>query len=410
VDPTTLALIPILVATVLVARANASKTSKRLRRKLEKEFALAAEEMGLRFYVDTVGDQLVLRGVREGIEVEGRVPLNGTAAGWVSARPEGLNPEIQLMDGVGRSQLHGEGTGLGAMNFPADIKIGDPHFDALLVLAGPRSELYAALTHSARAAVVTLLAHDGFVLKDGQLQIALTDRDGNWMMRNFTSLLRTAQHFVFVEGRAARLLSNYRSERNPTIALRNGACLLGEYAGSPEAAEVTELLLDEGPQRFVASKGSPEWRGLLANLLVRRPKRAAPLVDDLLTLAQDIGPDWPELAAIAMTLRSLPPAVARPLLWKILESDLPDSVRIVAAMSMGRVGEVEDVQRLRDLPTSAFARIRETVDRAVELIQGRIEGAVGGGLALVEGAEEDGRLSIASTEGGLSEPGGDNPS
>jgi hypothetical protein len=247
-------------------------------------------------------------------------------------------------------------------------------------------------------------------LKDGQIQIALTDRDGNWMRRDFASLLRAAQHFVFVEGRAARLLSNYRSEKNLTIALRNVACLLGEYAGSPEAAEATEILLDEGAQRFSASSRSPEWRELLATLLVRRPERATPLVDDLLTLAQDIGAEWPELAAIAMTLGRLSPSVARPLLWKLLESALPDSVRIVGVMSMGRVGEVDDVQRLRDLSTSPFSQIGGAIDQTVDLIQGRIEGAPGGGLALVEGAQEDGRLTIASTEGALSEPVGNEPS
>ena len=384
----------------------------RLRWKLKREFTIAGEEMGLRYEEDAVADQLVLRGVREGILVEARVPLGGAAAGWVSARPEGLNPEIQLKDLVGRSLLHGQGRELLSKQ-PDDIKIGDPHFDALVVVEGPHSELYAALTQPARAAIVTLLAHDGFVLKAGQLQIALTDRDGNWMRRDFSSLLRAAQHFVFLEGRAARLLSNYRSERNPKIALRNGACLLGEYAGSPEAAEITELLLTEGPQRFAASAGSfLEWRELLATLLVRRPRRTAPLVDDLLTVVQDqeFGPNWPELAAIAMTLRSLEPPVARPLLWKMLESNLPHSVRIVAALSMGRVGEVGDVQRLRELPTVPFTKMQEAINGAVELIQGRVEGDAGGGLALVEGVEEAGGLTIASTEGALSEPDEDIPS
>jgi len=384
----------------------------RLRWKLKREFTLAGEEMGLRYEEDQFADQIVLRGVREGIQVEATVPLGGTSSGWVSARPEGLNPEIQLKDLVGRSLLHGEGREL-LSKPPDDIKVGDPHFDALVVVEGPRAELYAALTQPARAAVVTLLAHDGFVLKDGQLQIALTDRDGNWMRRDFASLLRAAQHFVFLEGRAARLLSNYRSEKNPTIALRNGACLLGEYAGSPEAAEVTELLLEEGAQRFSASSRSVEWRELLATLLVRRPKKAAALVDDLLTWTQDVGPDWPELAAIAMTLRGLDSSIARPLLWKMLESNVPHSVRIVAAMSMGRVGEVGDVQRLRELPTAPFTKMQEAINGAVELIQGRVEGNAGGGLALVGGAEEAeeaGGLTIASTEGALSEPGGDVPS
>lgn len=406
-DPITLALIPVLAATVLVTLVSASKTSKMLRRKLVMDFRLAAEEMGLRCEVDDEADQIVLRGVREGIEVEARVNLSGVATGWLSARPEGLSPEIRLMDLVGRRELHGQGmAGLLSGESHKDIKIGDPHFDALIVVDGPQPELYAALTSSARAEVTGLVGYDGFLLKDGQLQIGLTERDGNWMRRNFVSLVRAAQPFVFVEGRAARLLSNYRSERNPTIALRNGFHLLGDYGGSPEAAEAVDLLLDEGPQRFATLAESDLWLVVLRTLLVRRPDRSAPLVADLLERIRGAGKsvDAQVLAAIAMTLGSLASPVARPLLWTILESDLPDSVRIVAVMSIGRVGEVGDVQRLRDLPTSAFTKIREVIEGAVDSIQGRIEGAVGGGLALVEGAEGGGGLTIASTDGALSEP------
>lgn len=407
-----LTLIPIVVALVWAALSVASNTSVGLRRKLLTEFWLVADEMNLDCSLEEDGDQIVLRGTREDIEVEGRVRLKGAGTGIVSARPRGLSPAIRLLDPVGRSNLLGSDDFADYRSGDAfeDIKIGDPHFDALIVVRGPLPDLYAALTHSARAALTTLVAHDGFLITDGQLQIQLTDRDGSWMRRNFASLLRAARHFVMEESRASRFLANYKGEKNPTIALRNAVYLLGEEAGSPEAATITELLIDEGAQRFSAADLCPEWPGLLATVLMRSPDRALPVVDELLdaTLLGGLGDIPPGLPKIALALGSLDPTLGAPLIWKMLDSDLPMSVRLIATGSVGRVGTVGDVGRLRALPTGVFdTELRAAIDRAVDSIQGRI-GDLGGGLALAEEPEEAGGLSVAVEEGALSGASGEN--
>jgi len=402
-----LTLIPIVVVLLWAGFSGASNTSVRLRRKLLTEFNLVAEEMNLRCEVDEGLDQLVLRGRREDIEVEGRVLLKGTATGIVSARPVGLSPAIRLLDPVS-PQRH-----LGPLAFQdyrsgdafEDIKIGDPHFDALIVVRGPLPDLYAALTQSARSALTTLIAHDGFLLTDGQLQIDLTERDGAWMRRNFASLLRAARHLVMDETRASRFLANYRAEKNPPIALRNAVYLLGEEAGSPEAATITELLVDEGAQRFSDSDLCPEWPSLLATVLMRRPDRALSVVDELLDATLLDGPKNAPLglSKIALALGTLDATLVGPLIWKMLDSDLPTPVRLIASNSMGRVGTVGDVGRLRALPVGVFDKeLQAAIDRAVDSIQGRL-GGVGGGLALTEESDEAGGLSAAVEEGALSD-------
>jgi hypothetical protein len=257
--------------------------------------------------------------------------------------------------------------------------------------------------------LTTLVAHDGFLLTDGQLQIHLTERDGSWMRRNFASLLRAARHLVMDEGRAARFLGNYKAEKNPLIALRNAVFLLRDEAGSPEAAEVTELLLHEGAQRFLGLGDSPEWPGVLATLAMRRPERGASLIEGFLERQLHPGQSVHEggLAKIAVVLGGLKASVARPLIWRVLDSAPPGSVRVMAVTSLGRVGEVADVERLRALSSGVFgAQLGGVIDDAVAAIQGRVETGEGGGLALMEEADDAGGLSVAAEEGGLSKPGG----
>jgi hypothetical protein len=402
-----LTLIPLVVVLVWAAISGASSTSAALRRKLLREFRLVAEEMDLQCELEEGGDQIVLRGRRADIEVEGRVRLKGNGTGIVSARPAGLSPAIRLLDPVGPQTHLGSDHFAGYRSGDAfeDIKIGDPHFDALIVVRGPLPDLYAALTESARSALTTLIAHDGFLITDGQLQIQLTERDGAWMRRNFSSLLRAARQLVMDETRASRFLGNYRAEMNPTIALRNAVYLLGEEAGSPEAAIITELLIDEGAQRFSASGLCPEWPGLLATVLMRRPDRALSVVDELLdaTLLDEPKNAPLGLSKIVLALGTLDATLVGPLIWKMLDSDLPTPVRLIASNSMGRVGTVGDVGRLRALPVGVFDKeLQAAIDRAVDLIQGRL-GGVGGGLALTGDSDEAGGLSAAVEEGALSD-------
>ena len=98
-------------------------------------------------------------------------------------------------------------------------------------------------------ALTVVIANDGFRLEEGRLQLELTARDGSWLQRNLTTLLRAARHFVMEETRAARYLANYRQETMPLIALRNAKHLLQEESGSPEAREITGLLLEDA-QRY----------------------------------------------------------------------------------------------------------------------------------------------------------------
>jgi hypothetical protein len=381
-------------------------TSGALVRKLRIEFALVADEMGLAVVSGEQDKEIVLAGMREGIPVEARIDLRGARTGRVIARPPGLSSEIRLVDSFERQKL-------GPLEGLQDYKIGDARFDSLLVLQGPRPDLYAALTADARTALTAVVANDGFRLEGGQLKLDLTARDGAWLRTNFASLLRVARYFVMEETRAARFLSNFQAEKNPQVAVHNAVHLLREEPGSPEASRVSDLLLSEGLERFARFASGPEWPGLLAVLLMRCPDAASAVVGAF--LERELYPaskvNLPGLAAIALALGGSDTDSARQSLWRIVHEGLANSVQIVALQSLGRNGGVEDVEPLLELPTGLFdGQLKSAIDAAVTAIQSRLEGGPSGGLALTEDALGQGDLSLARTEGALSEPSGSDDS
>jgi len=77
-------------------------------------------------------------------------------------------------------------------------------------------------------------------------------------------------------------------------------------------------------------------------------------------------------------------------------------------MSLGRIGQLEDVEPLLEHPWGIFnLQLKSAIDAAIAAIQERAEGGGAGTLALVDEKTGDGALSLDLSEGGLSSPASD---
>ena len=421
--------------------AGTNTTSKELRKKVTKELQLVSEEMKLSFQPATNGKEILLTGLREGIPVEARIALTGGTPGTLVVKPGGLNPDLRIMDTLERRNL-------GPLEGLEDHKVGEPYFDSLLVVQGPPPDIYAALSEDARSAVIEAIANDGFRLEHGRIELELTAREGKWIRRNFAILLQVGKQFVMAESRAARYFKNYGSESTPLIALRNAKFLLQEEPGSSEAKELTRILLKDARKSFVhgevnglvtspsvrpatghreslglydappSKSGTevttrclgfatyPEWLEVLSLLMPRAPEPTLLVTQFFLrdTLHVDgctLHP--PALTQLASAIGGSATARARQILWTIIRVGHGDITS--AIMSLGRIGQLEDVEPLMEHPSGLFdIQLKSAIDTAITAIQERAEGGGAGTLALVDEKSGDGALSLDLSEGGLSSP------
>jgi len=361
------------------------------------EFKIAARETGLSYAEDASSDEIVLQGAFEGIDVEVRVnrsPHLSSGVGRLVAKPNGLPVGIEVWSRPLRA------------NDPP-TSVGDPNFDFVMGVTGARPDLYLALTHAARMALPLTAISDGFAVREGKVELDLTIADRNWLQKNLASLIHAAKTLVIDEPRAARWLRNYEDESVALVALRNAACLLSQEAGAVEARAVTELILTEGAERFASLDETEDWPKLLSVVFMRRPDAALPLVAAFLESQLHEGSlvDRSGLEHLAAALGVLPGLRSRELLWRILDAGLGGE--LMALSSLARIGVVADVEPLLALRPPFFNRsFQEQIDATVATIQGRLDGAEGGRLALTTPGESEGALTLAQNEGGLSETGG----
>jgi hypothetical protein len=372
-----------------------SMEAREFRKKLSAEFKRAARETGLSFSVDESSEEIVLKGSVDGIDVEVRVAQRlalRSGVGRLLARPEGLPVGIELRWSF--------------VTEAYETVIGDPHFDSMMSVEGALPDLYLALTTESRAAILRSAVNDGFCVREGRVELDLTIADQNWLRKNLGSLIHAAKTLVINEPRAARWLRNYEEESIPLIALRNAAVLLREEAGAVEARAVTELILNEGGQRFASLHETKDWPEVLSVVFMRRPEEALPLVEAFLEteLHEETQIDQSGLDHLAVALGVLPGVRSRELLWRILHAGLGGE--LMALSSLARVGVVADVEPLLELRPTFFNRsFQGQIDATVATIQGRLDGAEGGRLALTTPGESEGALTLAQNEGGLSETG-----
>jgi hypothetical protein len=370
------------------------KSVEKRQKEISVEFKIAARETGLSYAEDASSDEIVLEGAFEGIDVEVRVnrsPHLSSDVGRLVAKPKGLPVGIEIWSRAVR-----------ATNPPTAI--GDPTFDGMIGLIGARADLCLALTHAARMALPVTAISDGFAVREGEVELDLTIADRYWLQKNLVSLIHAAKALVIDEPRAARWLRNYEEESVALVALRNAACLLSEEAGAVEARAVTELILTEGAERFASLDETEDWPKVLSVVFMRRPDAALPLVaaflESQLQEGSLVAPSGLEHLAVALGV--LPGLRSRELLWRIIHAGLGGEM--MALSSLSRIGEITDVEPLLELRPTFFNRsFQEQVDSAVATIQARLDGVEGGMLALTTPDESEGTLSLAESEGGLSE-------
>jgi len=138
-------------------------------------------------------------------------------------------------------------------------------------------------------------------------------------------------------------------------------------------------------------------------LLTRRPEAALPVVEQFLEaqLGQNPLLTGEGLSKLALALGGSTSPLARQLLWRIVHAGVGGQV--TAIQSLGRVGLFEDVEPLLDLPTRLFdGDLKSSIASSVAAIQSRLKGGAAGALAITEGAEGTGGLSVPQAEGALS--------
>lgn len=329
-----------------------------------------------------------------------------------------------------------------------DVAVGDPEFDGKVHLRGAEDLVVASLTASARESILALVAMGGEVKTNGEVYLEQPGR-----LRN-TSLLRDllaimvavakALEAVGEEGIVAALAANAANDPEPGVRLRNLELLFSAHRDSPAAQSAAAAGLDDPDARVrlcaaIFAKDPRALRALVVDASADAAVRAEALRNlhdrdpETLALALDSGEE--ELQSVAMhsvatgresallerVLRLAPAAgdglaeaIGKALgvfddprvqlaLMRMLNRAAP-AVRRAAAWSLGQVGTVAAVELL--LPVMERDEDQEVKDAArlaIRRIQGRLGPVEEGRLSVIEAGNEGG-LSVAPSDGGLSLP------
>lgn len=332
----------------------------------------------------------------------------------------------------------------------ADVVVGDPRFDAAVMVHGDPAEVVALLDASNRRLVARLVA-DGAVLDGGELRLSGFElvRDADRLEGAIRTLLRAARALRLDPADVPRRLAE-RVRRDPLPAVRARALdlLLTRFADAPETAAAIDAALGDRDAalrltaiRHAGERGAPALRALVADGAVESALRveALELLVERLPPAES-GPalvallDDAELAAAAASrLVRLGRREAVPALCARLESGTA-AARAACVAAIGRLGDprdpaleaallpLMDVGELRAAVAEALVRlgtpralpallplteglltpgdVKQAARRAVDAIRARrADGAGAGGELSVVETDAAGRLAVVEGEG-----------
>lgn len=325
-----------------------------------------------------------------------------------------------------------------------EIEIGDPGFDRVFSIEGPR-RLAAVLLDRETRERLTSLAQRGLRVGvvNGEIVVEMVDASVPILLPELLGLARRLAEPVDV---ARRLADNAREDSQPGVRLLGVSLLARDFAGDPQTVEtLRQACLDQSPQvRLQAARGLGDEgldvlrdlaeglahddvsaqavsalgrrlpferaRDLLSTALHRRFLKTAraclvslvegghPVAVDVLTrvLTHEQG----ELAAAAaLALGETGSPEAEPPLIRALRSGRTD-LRAAAAKALGRVGSALAVPPLKEAAENLSwdPELRQAARQSVAEIQSRLPGATPGQLSLA--GDEAGQLSLAEAEAG----------
>lgn len=387
----------LLAPLVLLVAATGKQTAKGVRRKRLDDLHLIASAMGLEAELTPAGQELRMVGERNGLGLVAEVPLIG-GGGFVELRPPGLPEDLGLQWGVGGNQ-----------GLPwNDHQLGDAHFDSVFSVLGNRTDALAYFDSDTRGALIRANGNDGFSLSGGGLRVDLTAPDSTWFRKNLASIEPAAQLLSDDRSHPERLLQSFKEDAAEGFALACGEELFDVFSGSKEAREATLAFLHFPGERFSANtRARDPYARLVARVYAREPKKSEAFVErwiredynpSLHSNEQRVGNLGLELAA---SLGAHPGTAGRRLLWELIKRGTSQT-KIHAVGSLGRIGELSDVEPLRDLPGILQLSLAGHVEAAIKLIQDSHGGGARGGLAVVDPTEGVGNLSVVSGGGELS--------
>jgi len=339
-----------------------------------------------------------------------------------------------------------------------ELQIGDRPFDRKVYLEGSDATVAAYLTAGARGTMLELMRSCTVVVERGRVQATTTSLGVN--EKELVGSVRLAVELFKAlsgdgEAVAARLLHNAQHDPVASVRRTNLRLLLAHHADSNAAAQAAHLALEfDNPELRVLAAGQlaiAEGDGSALAAAVRDEQlpvehrlRALELthplgfafvreLEGLLdvsdvrvcgAVAERIGatgtrkslPALHRRAAtakgaaavgIARALMTLAyddnAAPAQTVLLRFLEDDSSDAQE-AAAIALGKLGTVDAVAALMERSTGLFRSdaVKSAARAAVVAIQGRLQGADAGDLALVKTGTTDGELSLAHDDGELS--------
>jgi HEAT repeat protein len=382
--------------------------------------------------------------------------LRGLPYGLVRVRIEGLAHGVKAVRAGSRS-------GTPSLDV-RDVTVGDPDFDAAVVLQGTPATVRGLFGARARERALRAFAIDARIHVAEGVLVAEIDEltaQSTSLEAKVTVLLELAHSLEPGKGDEQRLGEILRGDPHPgvrAVALET----LGQIASRPRARDVLRGVLKDGPPGFrlqaavaLGDEGRPSLHALAADpvvddvvssaavtalgghvtfaraapLLERavadvRPQTAAALLKvmgrgsaaEAETIAAVLarldagqGPS-PRTAAVVQAavdaLVATGAPAAEPALLRALGSPVA-AVALSAAQGLGRIGGVGAVPALRDAEERG-GELRSAARQAIAAIQSRRPGASPGQVSLAGG--ETGQISIASaTDGSLSLPPDDPP-
>lgn len=407
-----------------------------------------AESLGLRF---------TPAGIMSGPRMEGHLAGFDVKAEVVRGGGRGTNNDHTrvVVDGAGRIPidiaLASETFWSGLDVMGQEIEIGDKPFDDLVRVRGVESTVLAVLSEEARALVAQYIREDKGIVKDGDVSCTRAghERDGNKLEARVVRMVRVAEAMSIREREIPeRLAQNVEQDPSAGVRHRNLDYLTRFFRRSPAAERACEkALTDASPRvrllagrtiggrgmttlealvqdpdvpRDVAAKAfeilaerlpradlekrtlevlrSPNDALVIHALAVTEKERflsARPRVMGLLE-----GRRPPVIAAAARTMGIMEDPRTTTRLVGLLDHE-DDAVKIAACEGLGRGGSIDAVETLLEHSKGLFknATLKNAARAAIEAIQGRVGGADGGRLSVVE-EKDAGALSVAAGEAG----------
>ena len=240
-----------------------------------------------------------------------------------------------------------------------DVQIGDPAFDAAVLVRGDAPQLRARLREEARAAVIAAL-RDGWELSQGEWQWKRQglERDGEALHAQLSSAVRAAQALRLVGTVEDALLQRAKVETHPGVAAR---CLQERLALGPVPLQDLEEIAGSGGMLAIVAAEAMGERGVR-------------ILDSALT-----DPNYGFAAALVLARMGYSHAGIE----QLLIFGLDDEARVDASIgALAMVGTVASVPALQRHEGGWLASARgNAASAAIRAIQGRVVGAEHGDLS-----------------------------